>query len=299
MSRWTPARVTIGLSAPLYYLIALVMGLAIIHETARLRDIAEQMSQINSASSRIAETVGTALKIVTFGIVDVVSEGEAERAGLERALRVHHAAASAASIALAVATAAFLAVVRMAGPRLGPRGAAVVTRQLCGAALCLFVVGVFGTAMGYTAYGSPPVIGEITFKHESKSIASTIGTLMSSGNVMLATLIALFSVAMPLAKLGLMGYISFTTGRHASAARTIAKAIGKWSMVDVFVVALLLAYFALNQDENTTAHLGHGMYFFVGYCLVSMWAGTWAEAIPLEQKPPQPQHQERLVVRIP
>ncbi len=292
MSAWTAARVTVAMSAPLYYLLALAMGLAIIHQSARLRDAEERMSQINGMDGRIGELVGTALKWVTFGGVDTVSERDTERAALESALQVHDAAATAASLALAVVTVAFLAVLRAAAPRLGPSGARIVTRQLCGVALCLFAIGIFGTAMGYKAYGSPPVLGEVTFKHESKSIASTVATLISSGNVMLGTLIALFSVAMPLTKLGLMVYMSCASERRITAARAIAKAIGKWSMVDVFVVALLLAYFALNQDQNTTAHIGHGMYFFVGYCLVSMWAGAWAESIPATHQP------QRLVVRI-
>jgi paraquat-inducible protein A len=292
MSRWTPARAMIAISAPLYYMFALAMGLAIIYQSARLRDAAERMSQATSLGSRIGDMGAEVLKVVTFGLVDKASERDAEREIIKQALETHHVTASAASFALALATAAFLVVVRFAGPRLGPSAAALVTRQMCGVALCLFVVGVFGTAMGYNAFGNPPVLGEVTFKHESKSIASTIATLMTSGNVMLGTLIALFSIAMPLGKLGLMTYVSFASGRHASAARAVAKAIGKWSMVDVFVVALLLAYFALNQDENTSAHIGHGMYFFVGYCLVSMWAGAWAEAIPVQQA------EERLVVRI-
>ncbi len=58
------------------------------------------------------------------------------------------------------------------------------------------------------------------------------------------------------------------TGRVAG----FVKAVGKWSMADVFVVALLLTFLSLSGDGLTDARLGTGFYFFAGYVLLSLLA---------------------------
>ena len=50
------------------------------------------------------------------------------------------------------------------------------------------------------------------------------------------------------------------------------KAIGKWSMADVFVVAVLVAYFSASGDEFSEAKIGLGLYYFAAYCLLSQYA---------------------------
>ena len=58
--------------------------------------------------------------------------------------------------------------------------------------------------------------------------------------------------------------------RRASLKRTL-DLIGKWSMADVFVVAVLLACLAIRAaDTSTDAHPLWGFYFFLAYCLLSM-----------------------------
>ena len=49
--------------------------------------------------------------------------------------------------------------------------------------------------------------------------------------------------------------------------------IGKWSMTDVFVIAILLSFFTMNVDETTDAWLGHGLYFFAAYSILSIVSG--------------------------
>ena len=46
--------------------------------------------------------------------------------------------------------------------------------------------------------------------------------------------------------------------------------IGKWSMADVFVAGVLLALFALKAQEATKSIPCLGLYYFIGYCLLSM-----------------------------
>ena len=48
--------------------------------------------------------------------------------------------------------------------------------------------------------------------------------------------------------------------------------LGKWSMADVFIVALLLTNLSLNTDDFTRAEVQVAIYFFSTYVIISMFA---------------------------
>ncbi len=58
----------------------------------------------------------------------------------------------------------------------------------------------------------------------------------------------------------------------------ISALISKWSMADVFVIGVFVAYLAANAVEKEgglltfEAQLGSGFYYFLGYCLLSILA---------------------------
>jgi len=58
----------------------------------------------------------------------------------------------------------------------------------------------------------------------------------------------------------------------ASYSLRLIRNIGKWSMADVFVVALLLTFFIVNKDKSTDAAVQTGLYFFLCYVILSMIA---------------------------
>jgi uncharacterized paraquat-inducible protein A len=144
-------------------------------------------------------------------------------------------------------------------------------------------VGVGATALSLIAFNELPLIGRVVFKFESKGIAQTIGKLFTSGNAVLGSLIFLFSIAVPLVKVGLTLFATYAHGPNHDKAMKIIKAVGKWSMADVFVIAVLLAFFAIGGDEFTDAEVGPGVYFFSAYCILSMWAGVWLGHSPRDQ----------------
>ena len=82
----------------------------------------------------------------------------------------------------------------------------------------------------------PKIIGGETY-----NVLGALESLAGSGLWLLATLVLVFSVIFPLAKT-LVAAIIFRIGNRASArsARLMAF-LGKWSMLDVFLVALLVA----------------------------------------------------------
>jgi uncharacterized paraquat-inducible protein A len=94
----------------------------------------------------------------------------------------------------------------------------------------------------------------------------------------------LFSVIVPLGKGALVAWAMFMTSIPARR-RTLAfvEGIAKWSMADVFVVALFIAYLAAQASATPnegpeaspqliafTADFGPGFYWFAAYCLFSL-----------------------------
>ena len=87
-------------------------------------------------------------------------------------------------------------------------------------------------------------------------------------------LLLLFSVLLPVSKI-VPSLIALQLG-HSQTRRAsvrLVKAIGRWSMTDVFVVAVLLAFLTADTAQLTDATLGPGLYFFAGYGLLSIAAG--------------------------
>ena len=136
--------------------------------------------------------------------------------------------------------------------------------------LCL-IVGLIAPMMQMTAYKELPVLGEVVFKYEAKSIYSTVQGLFSSGNLIIAGLITLFSIFTPLLKMSVVGMNLFNVAPSLhKKAHNLIHLLGKWSMADVFVVAILISIFALDTQDFTRAETDLGVYFFSAYCLLSL-----------------------------
>jgi|SRR5687768_989779 len=126
-------------------------------------------------------------------------------------------------------------------------------------------------------------VGEVEVYTQTRSILGAVRNLYDVGSPIPATLILLFSVIVPLAKALLVVGATFT--REAALRQRIlgfVTAIGKWSMADVFVVALFITYLAAEATQTTPgqataaplmafdATFGPGFYWFAAYCLFSL-----------------------------
>lgn len=119
--------------------------------------------------------------------------------------------------------------------------------------------------------------GEIQAYAKTRSILGTARELFDSGNYVVGFLIMLFSVIIPITK-GLLLAISALIKelRIKGHSYNIANLISKWSMADVFVVAIVVAYLAANATRDMgeiftlQARFEPGFYFFLGYCLLSI-----------------------------
>jgi paraquat-inducible protein A len=130
-----------------------------------------------------------------------------------------------------------------------------------------------------------------TLVDKELSIIATVQDLWGDERVMVATLIFLFSVCIPLLKTLLVTFAYFKRNTPVEPRLIgLVSSIGKWSMADVFVVAIFLALLSTNHTETSSAQqltlfgfkigidissqtlssIGLGFYFFTAYCLVSL-----------------------------
>jgi len=126
-------------------------------------------------------------------------------------------------------------------------------------------------------------VSEVEVFSQTRSIAGSVRHLYEVGSPMPATLILLFSVIVPLSKGALVAWAAFMTN-EGSRVRTLrfVELIAKWSMADVFVVALFITYLAARASQTApgdpsvaslvsfTATFGPGFYWFTAYCLFSL-----------------------------
>jgi hypothetical protein len=113
---------------------------------------------------------------------------------------------------------------------------------------------------------------------QTRSIVGSVRHLYSVGSHTAATLILFFSVVVPLTKSLLVSWAVL----QSDAARRrqtllFVEMIAKWSMADVFAVAVMIAYLAAQATQTGAAAIvvfdasfGSGFYWFAGYCLTSL-----------------------------
>lgn len=116
-----------------------------------------------------------------------------------------------------------------------------------------------------------PLLGEIELFERTQSILEAIRALYDYDNNLVATLILLFSVIIPILKaLLLLIVLAFKKWRYRKNTYRFVSAIGKWSMADVFVVGVFLAYLATSSEESISAEIFEGFYYFTAYCITSI-----------------------------
>lgn len=128
--------------------------------------------------------------------------------------------------------------------------------------------------------------GDIYFYYQSKSIAQLILLLFKQHNFVVGFSILIFSVVFPLLKTFLMIWFVFKPDISTKKwFKNIVLNLSKWSMADVFVVAIFLGFLAfknLQAGVGTYSHVSIGLYFFFAYCMFSMISSTFAK-MPTEE----------------
>ncbi len=121
------------------------------------------------------------------------------------------------------------------------------------------------------------VDGRVLVFDKTRSILQTSRELYANDHRPVAVLIVLFSVVVPALKAVIL--LLATLPLYMKARITllrIATASSKWSMADVFVIAVFVAYLGANGLQESRglvdfeSQLGTGFNYFTAYCLLSI-----------------------------
>ena len=162
--------------------------------------------------------------------------------------------------------------------------------------------------LSFELLGEPVLFEHQVLFHQSKSITDVVEVLVESGQfrmVVVGILISAFSVAFPLAKgfASLLFFYNIRGMRKNGVIRFFALRSGKWSMADVMVVALFMAYIGLSGIitsrlselerssryveilTNNGTDLQAGFYLFLGFCIAGL---VFSSALENEMSPGRP-----------
>jgi len=128
------------------------------------------------------------------------------------------------------------------------------------------------------------VQGQVLVFQSTRSLLGTMRELISHGHAVVGLLIGLFGVVIPLFKIVLVSVSFFLKSRKLQLKLlNISSLLSKWSMSDVFMMALMVTFLAINANEhaintvNMSATFGMGFYFFAAYCLLAIVASQLME----------------------
>jgi len=260
------------ISRLIFYPLAIAMAIAV----ASLSLDAAQLNRVASAQLNIEGSTTLAWKSVleslSFSFYSGASDIKADISALYAEAGRREQLASRIAIGFAAAALVFLVVTGLLHKRATGEVNMLVGDQLAIAVICLGV-GLLAPILSLKAHATAPVLGQVVLKYEVKSVLTSISSLIESHNYIVAILLGTFSVLTPLLKLGVaIAVIQEKLPAWHERGVAFIKAVGKWSMADVFVVAVFVAYFAAGGDEFSEARIGLGLYFFAAYCLLSQYA---------------------------
>jgi uncharacterized paraquat-inducible protein A len=137
--------------------------------------------------------------------------------------------------------------------------------------LISLVFGLINPILMVTIHKNIDHLGDVILSFESKGLLGSIYKLFNNNEYAVALVILLFSVIIPFLKIVILIFtIIFKEYKSSSTLINFFKHLGKWSMLDVFVVAILLVYLTSNNAEISHAQIQIGLYFFLTYVILSM-----------------------------
>lgn len=257
-----------------YYLLASALAVTIIvNSSAASRDY-DEMYEYFTPANQVDMQVKQLLETLSFGLyggTSVVAERIQETM---RSAEQHNKKADWGGWTLLGLSALFLLLNTTTARNDAARWQVRIATHVLGVSAVFLVIGLCAPILTLVAYTEVAVLGKVVFKYESKAILSTVVDLVRSGNIFIAVILFTFSVVTPLAKL-VLSLLALRAPDATLRRRTVAiiATVGKWSMADVLVVAVLLSFFVAGSDQFTDSWLGQGLYFFAGYCILALVVG--------------------------
>jgi hypothetical protein len=140
--------------------------------------------------------------------------------------------------------------------------------------------GAFVSAIGTQITNQLKTGQPIEVYSQTRSIVGSVRHLYSVGSNAAATLILLFSIIVPFTKSILVSWAVLQSNvERRRGTLFFVETIAKWSMADVFAVAVMITYLAAQASQSASgtaivvfqASFGTGFYWFTGYCLTSLF----------------------------
>jgi len=113
---------------------------------------------------------------------------------------------------------------------------------------------------------------ELIFFHSTFSVITGISSMFSEGHYILASVIILFSIVFPLFKLFVLNFIWFFRMEDNKRDRFLhwLGLLGKWSMLDVFVVAVMIVITKISKFADAEPKIG--IYLFCASIIITMFS---------------------------
>ena len=114
-------------------------------------------------------------------------------------------------------------------------------------------------------------LGGLSLLQETRSVVGIIQALYQNNKIMVAGMILIFSIIVPIIKILITMLILVSRSqRHQRFGYRCMQAIGKWSMADVFIVAVYVTFLSANANQHMKATIEPGFWWFASYCVVSL-----------------------------
>jgi paraquat-inducible protein A len=115
---------------------------------------------------------------------------------------------------------------------------------------------------------------------DAVSVVGGIITLFREGEYFLFAVLTLFTLVFPCVKLGLLAIVWLEREHDLARVRRLhgwVESLGKWSMLDVFVVAILIV--AMKSAAVADIRLGAGLYLFTFSVIATQFASAWVAGL--------------------
>lgn len=116
--------------------------------------------------------------------------------------------------------------------------------------------------------------------NDAVSVVGGIITLFREGEYFLFAVLTLFTLVFPSIKLGLLAVVWLERAHDLARVRRLhgwVESLGKWSMLDVFVVAILVV--AMKSAAVARIQIGPGLYFFTFSVIATQFASAWVAGL--------------------
>ena len=136
----------------------------------------------------------------------------------------------------------------------------------------ILLVFIAGVSLSVGLFAPIITFKKFIFIQNTFSILTACWNLLQQGQLFLFTVIFLFSVMLPIFKLGMLSIYLIHPPKFDTSIKSILTCLhrlGRWSMLDVFVVAILVVVVKLGAIGSVEKHIG--LYAYAIAALLTMY----------------------------